>query len=280
VFPSALSDARVDSLELRCGGLTQSFTREDGSVFVARAPQGIIPDQAGIAGLADTLVRLRAEAWVSDTDVDGAFGTKDSECSATFGTREEGGAMTHVLSLGHTTTGGAFARADDNPNVMLLTTAVSDLLHAVYMDLDTARPHGAVTRLVLTRGGKTVELVRGDETGEAFAEAELLAFDRAVRFGPPGKEEGFDAPWLTIDIESRPDGGAVTKRRVSIGSHPSKTMLARVDGVPATYSFPAPRIGALVDASAVLVLEHRDADGGTSGRDGGESAQDAGAKLR
>jgi hypothetical protein len=252
-FDESVADERVDALELRCGGLTQSFARDSRGAFGAHAPQELVADQAGVAGLADTVARLRAEEWVSDTDVDGAFGTKDSTCSATIVSRAEAATITHTLRLGGTTEGGVYARADDDPNVMVLGSAASDLLHAVYMDLDTARPHGAVSRIVLRHADKAIELSRGDENAAVFDEADMLEFERAVRFGPAAKEEGLDTPWLTIELEARADGGAPSRKRISLGERPGKAIYARVDRVPVTYTISPGRVASLVSAAGPIL---------------------------
>ena len=249
VFAESLADDEVDFIDLRCG-LPQSFALR-GNGFFSRAPAGLIPDQAALSGLADTLLRLRAEAWVADAD-HGAFGTTASACTATVRTRGEGGVTAHTITLGGAGDGGIYARVDDDPNVLVLPASVRDLLHAIYMDLDVARPHGDVTRAVVTVNApktKPTTLMRGDETADVFAALEVLGFDKVVRFGAPLPEDGLAHPWATVELDTEADGGARTHEKISFGAQRGTMTTVAMNGVPAVYEMARARVTAIVGAA-------------------------------
>ncbi len=227
-------------LALHCDGLDQELARE--KTWSYRVPAGAPADEAAAIDVADSIARVKAEAWVAEQD-DGSFGFEKKSCSGALVVTSDAGTRSVKLSFGRETDAGVFARAEGQAPIFVVSRAVRDAMTRVLVDrgalaLDPARLAGAELR----RGGKSVVLSAGD----AGALGGLRA-DDVVHFGPPTSEEGFADP--TLEIRATFTGAK--EARIHIGHaalrHNQKMYFARIDGVDATFAVAKERIDPLLD---------------------------------
>ncbi len=244
IFPESIDASEISQVTLDCGAL-QVFERDPKNplAFVLLAPPGFAVDEPGLHGLAENLTRLRADAWVADEDR-GAWKTKTSSCKVSFRTKDEAGSTTHTLSLGSAGQGGIFARVDDDPAVAVVPVSVSDLMHAIYIDTELPHPPGALSEIQVKKGGTTITLRPGDESGEAFGQLESLAFDRVLHLGEPVADDGMSTPTLELGLTYTSDAGANAKLRLTLGAKTPKGYAAVVGNARAVFLVSPRRLGA------------------------------------
>ncbi len=244
IFSEAIDASEISQVTLDCGAL-QVFERDPKNprAFVMLAPPGFAVDEPGLSGLAENLTRLRADAWVADEDR-GAWKTKTSSCKVSFRSKDEAGTTTHTLSLGSAGQGGIFARVDEDPAVAVVPVSVSDLMHAIYIDTELPHPPGALVAIEVKQGGKTTTLRPGDESGEAFAQLESLAFDRVLHLGAPVADDGMSTPTLELGLTYASDAGRTAKLRLVLGARKPKGYTAVVGDAGAVFLVSPRRLGA------------------------------------
>jgi hypothetical protein len=242
VIVPQLDPKDVTALTLRCG-VAQDLAREN-SQWKMTSPKGFTADQAATLDLVDQIARLRADAWIADSD-DGSFGFSTSNCSVTITAK---GGRTIALRIGRDGENGVYAIAEGTP-VFVEPRPFRDALARILVDrsvlgLETSK----ATSIVLSRGGARVELKRGADrfatdaglpvSVESITSAlDVLRADDVVRLGPPAPDEGFAQPSLDIragTIHIRFGRDALRKNQAIV--------YARVDGVDATFAVARERV--------------------------------------
>lgn len=255
-------------VEVTVGGAKEIVSRNDHAELVLEAPRGFAIDPGLAADLVTSLGSLTAERWVADAD-DGSFGLAHPalELAVSF-EGGDAGSERHRLIIGAPTSGGAFARLDDDPGVFVLPKNTVEQLETLVVDRGVFLLPPETTRVTLEHGKARVVL---DKRGEVFVpegDAGRLTPDRvealvqalsalraeaALRLGAPAPAEGLDRPELIVTISlGRANGGAPSRRVWRIGAGDSwrdlSVFYGRVDGTSATYVIARSKVRAVIDA--------------------------------
>lgn len=245
------------SLTLDCDGTRQELAR-DALGWRMIAPAGYPADHAA-GDVADAIARLRADAWVAESD-DGTFGL-DGKCTLALAAGADGGARAVRLELGKDEGSGLYARANGAGPVFVVSRAMRDhatrlLVDRAAVSVDTNRAERVVLRkgasaLVLGRAAGRLAPDGGPPSAGAAADALVtLKADDVVHLGPPKDDEGFAAPALELRATYGGDGGprevTITFGRVGLRRE-QKMYFARVSGVAATFAVAKERVEPLLD---------------------------------
>jgi hypothetical protein len=264
----------VSRLRVEQAGVTQVIERAaDGSLSLAEPKgEGLTLDPGLALQALEVLTRLRAERWVTDDDP-GAFGlaspriTIEAEIAGDPG----GGAPRRFgVRLGALApSGGAYARVDGDPDVLVAPRAFEETITTLLLDRSALAVRASdVTRVTLeaAAGAKRVfERVGKDgerplaRVGAGSVDAVAAAADveeslgdltatAAVSLGAPRPIEGFERPRLRAEL-SLADGATV---RLVVGARATlrdiEVDYVRRDGVAATYAVARAKIDPLLDA--------------------------------
>jgi hypothetical protein len=246
VWAPPIEGAPVASIETRCDGVEQRVTRADDAWSMA-SPKGYAPDNSSIVDLVDAVTRLRAEAWVADTD-DGTFGFGGTPCEIALGLSGEGGAREVRLELGRDGEGGTYARASGSTAVFVAPVGLRDRARTWLVNLHGLSLPG-LDAVQLEREGKRLAFAAdasaGDDADAVVAAANVLRADRVAHLGAARAEEGMAHPSLVVTLRA---GGA--SQRVVVGGEPKgdeKVRYARVPGVDATFEIDRDRLKSFYD---------------------------------
>ncbi len=252
----------VDAISLRCG-TSQELKRE--TTWKLIKPVGFATDQAGALDLVEQVARLRADAWVSDSD-DRSFGFEASSCFVTLTAKSDGGLRTMTLRLGRESDAGIYAIVDDGGSVspvFLEPRVFRESLARILVDRSALTVDSTKASLiVLTRATAHVELRR---VADRFVAPDALAVsaatitsaldtlraDDVVHLGAAAPDEGFAPPSCEIRADLEGDGG---KRSIQIRfgrdvlRKNQMMVLARVAGVDATFAVARERVDPIRNA--------------------------------
>lgn len=265
--PRALFDdppAAVRRVESE-GAVEQTLLQSRSGAFELARPDGYAVDAGLASDLVETLARLEAERWVADRD-DGSFGLAPPAQRLRFTVEvAPGRLLERELMLGHRTAGGVYAAVAGEPGVFVLARGDAVRCQRLLLDRTLWPPESAsvlgvevetvTARLVLARLGEGFEQIAGDprlptaslqRLGEALRD---LRAEAALRLGPARPEEGFAQPQLVLRL--RLAGGEASSRTIRFGAADSReglsVVLARVDGLEATFAVPRSQVAAILD---------------------------------
>jgi len=266
----AFADEDVSALRIRTQELEQSLVRVNDD-FRLEQPKGFDFDASLVSELIDSLRRLTADRWVTDSP-DGSFGLENPVAELTLELAKPSGAAasatkaaprpeTHTLTIGQSIPGGAYAKLSTIPGVFVLSTqavrAVTTPVlsrQAFSIDLDTLTALDFETRerkvSLVARGGGWVSETPSVDARHAERIAEAFAGLRppfAWHIGKPSAPEGFDTPTLVVRIQG-PGASATT---ITVGAPHTfagvSGYFARISGVDATFALTEQHVRQLLD---------------------------------
>lgn len=257
------ANADFRSLEVRGHGLEQRIRREAAGQLVMDLPKGKNHDAALTANAIDELAGLSADRWVSDHD-DKSFGLDSPELTLKLAyAAGDAGVKERVISVGATTTGGAYAKLDGEPGVFVLPRRALEAVDTWFLDraVFMVTPDSA-TRVELERQGKKLVLEKRSDrfvraSGVELAPARVaelvdtllaLRAEAAVALGPAKAGYGFETPEVVVRIE-RSDAGPKSFRIGAGDAWRGQSIhYARAEGVDATYVIAKTKARVLIDA--------------------------------
>lgn len=258
-FPSA--DFR--SLEIRGRGIEQKIHREASGQILMDLPKGHRADVALTANAVDELGRLTADRWVSERD-DPSFGLATPELTVKLAyAAGDAGTKERVLTIGASTSGGAYAKLDSEPGVFVMPRRAREALDTWFLDRSVfvVTPDVA-TKVELLRNGKTLVLEKRADgfvraSGIELAPARVaeisetliaLRAEAAVELGPQRPGRGLEAPEVVVRVERTDDGPRSFRIGAGDAWRGQSIHYARAEGVDATYVIAKTKARVLIDA--------------------------------
>ena len=250
--------SRVRSVTIDSPSLRQVLRRSSSGGFTLEEPTSLAVD-AGLANdVTEALVKLRADRWVADHD-DGSFGL--SQPSARYEIDLEKSQIR--IETGRATSGGVFARVVDRPEVFVLGESARRTIETWAVDRSYFMLEPAEVRHIrLVRGATKWELDAargGPDAGAAVERFEIVRkvlaearTEGVVHLGAPKKEEGFDAPRLSLTVRCVPPSPAEPHEiRIAVGRgdvwRDNNVVYVRRAGVNATFAMAQSKVRPLLD---------------------------------
>jgi hypothetical protein len=250
--------SRVRRVAISSPSVQQVLRRSSAGGFTLEEPKTLAVDAGLASDVAEALVKLRAERWVSDHD-DGSFGF---ELEHTRYELDLEGGQVHI-ETGRATRGGVFARVVGRPEVFVLgdsarRTIETWAIDRSYFMLDASE----VRHIRLERGTTKWDLdgtARGGRDGAEAARFEIARkvlsearAEGAVHLGPPHKEEGFDRPRLVLTVRTvSPSSAEAREIRITVGRgdvwRDNNVFYIRRAGVDATFAIAQSKLRPLFD---------------------------------
>jgi hypothetical protein len=245
--------SNVSRVAVKTLQFSQVLSRDSTGHLKLLEPKGFEHDGSLSVQLLQTLGALTTERWVTDHD-DGTFVFEKPRVSVELEmVNDDAGAKTHQLVVGNLTSGGAFAKVDQDAAVFVLGSEQLALLESLIVDRSAfvVNPEDVKSIVVeVPRDKRSTTLVR---QGEGFAEKNgklhtsnvarivdalsTLRAEAAVALGAPTPETGLSDPTLVIQV--MPTTGTLKSRVFRIGSADVvanlKVYYARAEGVNATF---------------------------------------------
>ena len=253
------------SLRIDGPGGAQKLERDHGEWKILE-PQarGLVADAALVGHVTDTMASLEAERWVGEPRPE--HGLDRPRLVIKVGL--EGG-KTLEVALGAAAAAmppaaaGVFARAAGDPAVFVAPKALSDAAEQWLLDRTVLLPDFvSLTKATLVVGQSKVGIelengayrIAGSKDGASAARAvaihdalDGLLADGTASIGAPEKSQGFDAPALSMSVETTGPAKTVTIGGKGVFRGQS-VYYARREGVDATFALAEPRVRALLDA--------------------------------
>ena len=242
----------------------QKLVRNAEDRFELEAPRGFAVDTALATDLSFELGSLSALRWIADAD-DGSFGLEKPQARVVIGFRAgDAGQKQRTLIVGAATSGGHYARFEDDPAVFVIERELVEHLGTLLVNRSEFMfDPASVTRLELSRHGDKIVLAARSGSLAALEPKDLppgqlqvitdtlgtLRAEAALHTGPARPEEGLAKPELEVRVE-RKSGGPT--RTFTIGAADSwrgeSIYYARISGVDATFVISRSKVRPLLDA--------------------------------
>lgn len=277
---SLIRDRAEGAVELRVerGGVEERVERTDDG-FAVTQPLAVAADAGRVNSLLRRLAELSAvrfEAPVADGShglaaprfvvtvrfegalPDDEHGHEDEQADAPA-------PRTHRLLIGAETTGGAFARLDDDVAVFLVpSTLVEDLVSPLVSrtllatDRDYIDDVALITstgRIELHHDGRAFVTPEGapdrERTDALFEALERLRADGATGYGPAAAEDGLDSPRLRLWVRRDAEAEAPREYTLAFGADVGEGATARVhvrrDDLAVGFLLPRTAVAGILD---------------------------------
>ena len=260
VWRPALEIGAVVAIDDTCGPSPERLELRDGT-WAMQSPAGFASDPVAVVDLTGAMAHAKAYAWIAEAD-DGSFGFGGAgACQVMLGLAgsDGGQARRDGIVFGAATAGGFFAHTLGDPAIFVVPGVLRELVSHPAIERRRFRlDPAALANVALVHGGerRIVSPDASDDDRLVQAVAALVAHV-ALHTGPPARAEGMDRPSLEILATARPDGGAATDTRVSIGAatrvDEADGYFARVAGLDATFFVPKQ----IVDSITALLASGR-----------------------
>jgi Domain of unknown function (DUF4340) len=253
VWRPALEVGAVVAVDDTCGPSPERLELRDGT-WAMQSPAGFASDPVAVVDLTGAMAHAKAYAWIAEAD-DGSFGFGGAgACQVMLGLAgsDGGQARRDGIVFGAATAGGFFAHTLGDPAIFVTPGVLRELASHPAIERRRFRlDPAALASLALVHGGerRIVSPDASDDDRLVQAVAALVA-QVALHTGPPARAEGMDRPSLDILATARPDGGAATDTRVSIGAatrvDEADGYFARVAGLDATFFVPKQIVDSII----------------------------------
>ncbi len=255
-------------LELRVGDAHEEIVQNEFAQLELDKPKGFTIDAGLASDIVNALGTLVADRWVADKD-DGSFGLDKPSVDLVLTIKNgDAGTQTHHIIVGAPTSGGAFARVDDDPGVFVLPKDALEKIETLAFDRSVFLLPEATTRVEFEHGKTRVTLDRRgsvfvqsggtDQLGPARVQRltvgmSNLRAEAAIHVGAAKPSEGFAKPELVVRVTvGSEDGGATTTHVWRIGAGDSwrdiSIYYARAEGTDATYVIARSKVREVIDS--------------------------------
>jgi hypothetical protein len=239
---TSFAAADLKELSIEAGALRERVERQADGSFTLREPEGFGHDGALVTDVVQLLGSLHAERWVAASP-EPAHGFEHPRLRARASLSSAPGS--HELLVGAATTGGFFARLNEDPGVFVLARSSLETLETPLIDRALCPFEPSELQLIeLQRGSRKIGLKQGSD---GFETVSALRAEQALHTGPERANEGLRQPVITVTFGAK----SGQRRALRVGARDRvagrSIAYARLDGVDATFALAESSLAALQD---------------------------------